>query len=211
MAAVTVRTGEIRADKPGSEVDRKDWPTLLSARKRFCSNHFQADCGMLLFYLEDGRENGYFGYRDETEYCREGLWLEPEAVTFAAAYLKAHRERVRGNPISFEEAERRGREELAKAARDNPLGNEKGGRPVKDTNHSNRIVSKPGTSTAYILRRLARDAPEVLSAYERGEYKSARAAAIAAGIIKPATRLDILRRTWKKCTEEERDAFRAEI
>ena len=41
------------------------------------------------------------------------------------------------------------------------------------------------TSAAYLQARLRRDAPEVADALERGEFKSARAAAIKAGIIKP--------------------------
>ena len=42
-----------------------------------------------------------------------------------------------------------------------------------------------GTSQTYLLRRLARDAPEILERVKAGEFKSARAAAIEAGIIKP--------------------------
>lgn len=38
---------------------------------------------------------------------------------------------------------------------------------------------------AYLLRRLARDAPEILDRVKAGEFKSARAAAIEAGIIRP--------------------------
>ena len=38
---------------------------------------------------------------------------------------------------------------------------------------------------AYLLRRLARDAPDILERVKAGEFKSARAAAIEAGIIKP--------------------------
>lgn len=41
------------------------------------------------------------------------------------------------------------------------------------------------TSQAYILRRLARDAPDILERVKTGEIKSARAAAIEAGIITP--------------------------
>lgn len=40
-------------------------------------------------------------------------------------------------------------------------------------------------SQAYLLRRLARDAPEILDRVKAGEFKSARAAAIEAGIIRP--------------------------
>jgi hypothetical protein len=42
-----------------------------------------------------------------------------------------------------------------------------------------------GTSQRYLLQRLARDCPEILERVKTGEFKSARAAAIEAGIIKP--------------------------
>jgi len=41
------------------------------------------------------------------------------------------------------------------------------------------------TNQAYLLLRLARDAPELLERVKAGEINSARAAAIEAGIIKP--------------------------
>jgi hypothetical protein len=45
-------------------------------------------------------------------------------------------------------------------------------------------LKRGGNSKSYLLRRIARDAPEVLADYEHGKYKSVRAAAKAAGIIK---------------------------
>lgn len=48
-----------------------------------------------------------------------------------------------------------------------------------------------GNSQAYILRRLARDAPETLERVKTGEIKSARAAAIEAGIITPFPSLQL--------------------
>lgn len=50
------------------------------------------------------------------------------------------------------------------------------------------IISTPpvgGTSQTYLLRRLARDRPDLLERVKTGEFKSARAAAIEAGIVKP--------------------------
>lgn len=47
---------------------------------------------------------------------------------------------------------------------------------------ANRVSSD---SQERILRRLARDAPEILDRVKAGEFKSARAAAIEAGIIRP--------------------------
>jgi len=69
-----------------------------------------------------------------------------------------------------------------------------------------------GKTTDHLLRRLARDHAEILSGYNRGEFKTVRAAARAAGIIKvdpPA--LSELRRAWKRASPEERATFMAEI
>ena len=46
-------------------------------------------------------------------------------------------------------------------------------------------VEGKGTSRSYLLGRLARDAPDILERVKAGEIKSARAAAIEAGIITP--------------------------
>lgn len=48
-----------------------------------------------------------------------------------------------------------------------------------------------GTGQSYLLRRLARDAPEVMERVKTGEIKSARAAAIEAGIIIPFPSLQL--------------------
>ena len=48
------------------------------------------------------------------------------------------------------------------------------------------VVSlKHGNSANYLKARLQRDHPEIADALDRGEFRSARAAAIEAGIIKP--------------------------
>ena len=61
-----------------------------------------------------------------------------------------------------------------------------------------------GNSADYLLRRMARDAPGVLNAYAEGEYPSVRQAAIAAGIVRVPTPVDIIKREWGKATEEQR-------
>ena len=53
-------------------------------------------------------------------------------------------------------------------------------------------LKRGGTGAAYLLRRLARERPDLLDAFERGAFKSARAAAIAAGIVKPPTPLNVV-------------------
>jgi hypothetical protein len=59
--------------------------------------------------------------------------------------------------------------------------------------HDNIMKSRQGTDQHYLRRRLARDHPKVLAAYERGKYPSVRAAAIAAG-HPPATHPNLRQR-----------------
>lgn len=49
--------------------------------------------------------------------------------------------------------------------------------------HDDVMKVKQGNSASYLLRRLARHVPEILGHYKQGEFKSARAAALARGII----------------------------
>lgn len=95
-------------------------------------------------------------------------------------------------------------------ARSNPAVKQGGDR--KSTSYKlDDPIPFGSTSSARILARLARDNPDILAAYERGEYKSARSAGIAAGIIKPPSGLDVLRSAWRKATADERAIFRDEI
>jgi hypothetical protein len=58
-------------------------------------------------------------------------------------------------------------------------------------NRDDNIMSnQQGTSAAYLVRKLKRDAPEFAERLAAGEFRSARAAALAAGIIKPTAAAD---------------------
>jgi len=64
-----------------------------------------------------------------------------------------------------------------------------------------------GNNADYLTARIARDHPDILARMRAGEFPSVRQAGIAAGIVKRATPLDTLLKTWGKATEEERAAF----
>ncbi len=76
---------------------------------------------------------------------------------------------------------------------------------------SNMRLTKGSTHRSYLLRRIARERPDILEAYARGEYSSARAAADAAGIPRDDAPLKILRRAWKRATPEQREEFVMEV
>lgn len=80
------------------------------------------------------------------------------------------------------------------------------GRGRKTVAIGNRFGSN---SAEYLVRRLKRDYPEIAQALARGEYKSARAAGIAAGIVRIPTAGEQLRRCWVKCSAAERADFLA--
>jgi hypothetical protein len=64
-------------------------------------------------------------------------------------------------------------------------------------------------SAALLAVRLAQDYPKFYEAFLQGEYRSIRAAAEAAGIMRPANDpLPRLKSFWKRATKKERAAFR---
>jgi hypothetical protein len=70
-------------------------------------------------------------------------------------------------------------------------------------------LSRGSTNAEYPTARIARDCPAVLEEMKAGKYPSVRAAAKAAGILKEATGLDLLKRAWGKASHKERKSFLA--
>lgn len=85
------------------------------------------------------------------------------------------------------------------------------GRPSKKETQKGDIVTfsdKRGTNgVSYLTARIARDRPDILERMKAGEYRSVRAAAIDAGIVKPRTPVQELQRWWSKASAEERHQF----
>jgi hypothetical protein len=62
-----------------------------------------------------------------------------------------------------------------------------------------------GNNSGYLLRKLAREKPEILERYECGEFDSVKAAARAAGIIPPKlTRFEQIVKWLPSLSAEER-------
>jgi len=80
----------------------------------------------------------------------------------------------------------------AKNAADRPLLEPNSGGPGRGHKSDHNIIAFEGTSREYLLRRIARDQPELLSEIGPGKrFGSARAAAIEAGIITPFPSLQL--------------------
>jgi hypothetical protein len=198
---IGIRTGKIDPLTPGAKIPAEDWKYLLSARRAHCHDQFQHDCKQLLFFIDDGRANNFFGYADEITYWREGLRLEPEAVSFAQTYLRVHFARLEAGmggrdwrEIPFDRASALGKEYQLIDAMDEPnrrsAGSHGRGRPIDvDNNESDiNVYRRPtGTSAAAALRRLRKDRPDIHTRVLAGEM-SAHAGMIEAGFRKKRKR-----------------------
>ena len=69
-------------------------------------------------------------------------------------------------------------------------------------------ISRGPNHADYLVRRLKRDAPDIATALASGEYRSARAAAIAAGIVKVLTPFQRIKKLLPKLTSAERAQLR---
>ena len=85
----------------------------------------------------------------------------------------------------------------------------KAGRKCGD-NVTQLTKTEKGNCRAYTVSRLQREAPELFAQVAAGTI-SANAAAIKAGFRKKLKPLDILRQTWAKASETERETFIQEI
>lgn len=85
-------------------------------------------------------------------------------------------------------------------------GRKKAGSPIGVILHQ---FSRHAThSVAHLAIRLAQEKPDFFAAFERGEYRSIRAAAIAAGLVASANvPLPRMKFFWKKASKKDREAF----
>ena len=75
----------------------------------------------------------------------------------------------------------------------------------------NLTLVERGTSASYLAARLARDFPEIADRLAKGEFRSVRAAAIAAGIITPLTPLEQILKLLPKLSDDERVELRRRL
>ena len=172
MAAMSINTGPVYHEDRLADTPRDKWPALLRERRLYMETQFEYDCRCIVQYLDEAEEfHAELGYDSANEMIQQELLIKPEWVRIAVDWL---RQQQRPEPVTKQEIE---------VALGSHGGDRRSEQAKEDQPTGSRL--KYGGNPDYLEARLRRDHPEIADALERGEFRSARAAAIAAGIIKP--------------------------
>lgn len=179
MASVKVNRGMPRPEAPASSLPKDQWRDLAIVRELWAKSQLPFDCRLLKQVAADAPLMApELGYDSVESFLKQELQLDPDLVNRVVGWLEREQPT---EAVSLEEVE---------AA----LGSHGGDRrsaQAREDQGDNIPLKQRSTSAAYLQARLRRDAPEVADALERGEIKSARAAAIEAGIITPFPSLQL--------------------
>jgi hypothetical protein len=141
--------------------------SLVRARWSFLQIRLPHDCRELLRFVEESQVMlEPLGYRDEEDFIRRGLKLDPVMVGWA---LEGLRTLSPDEPIPYHKAVELG-------MRGAPLGNQYAKKKEKDDkeNKPDNVSFVFGNSSTYLTARLERDHPDILARLEAGEYTSVR-------------------------------------
>ena len=178
MASVKVNRGMPRPEAPASSLPKDQWRDLAIVRELWAKSQLPFDCRLLKQVAADAPLMApELGYDSVESFLKQELQLDPDLVNRVVGWLEREQPT---KAVSLEEVEAA----IGKHGGDRRSTQAKGGQP------SDRRL-KYGENTAYLQARLRRDAPELADALDRGEIKSARAAAIEAGIITPFPSLQL--------------------
>lgn len=167
-----IDTGTVYHEDRLADTPRAQWSALLRERRMYIETQFEYDCRCIVQYLDEANEfHTELGYDSADEMIQQELLIKPEWVRIAVEWLNQEQ---RIEPVTKAEVE---------AALGSHGGDRRSPQAIQDQGSDHNL--EIGRGVAYLQARLRRDAPEVADALERGEFKSARAAAIKAGIIKP--------------------------
>lgn len=172
MAAMKIDTGVPRPDLVLNQIPRERWESVAVARSLWAEIDFPHDCRLMKQVA------------DEADLLAEELGYE-SGDAFIVEYLKLDLDVVR-QVISFLDQEQpTGPVGVEQIPALKGHGGDRRSEQAQQDQDDNIILEQQGTSAAYIKARLRRDHPEIAEALDRNEFKSARAAGIAAGFIKP--------------------------
>ena len=184
---MNINTGDIYHQDKFRDTPRAQWPALLRERRMYIETQFEYDCRCIVQYLDEAEDvYAELGYESADEMIQQELLIKPEWVRIAVEWLNQEQ---RVEPVTKAEVDAitlaAAKAQTQPLAAHGEIGNGRKDESRVADRHSKPANQVSSESWDRILHRLARDAPEVLERVKTGEIKSARAAAIEAGIIKP--------------------------
>jgi len=175
---VSINTGNIYHQDKFRDTPRAQWPALLRERRMYIETQFEYDCRCIVQYLDEAEDvYAELGYDSADEMIQQELLIKPEWVRIAVTWLNQEQP-TEATPLQL----------VLEQAKTQPLAahGEIGNGRKDESRPSDRSSTSYGETQAYLLRRIARDQPELLDQIGPDkEFRSVRAAAIEAGIIKP--------------------------
>jgi plasmid stabilization system protein ParE len=184
MAPVSINTGIPRPDKSAFDVPPDQLKPLAMARRRWAEIDLPCDCRLMKqVYDEAPVFAEAMGYKSGDQFITDYLSLDLDLVHRVIGWLEQEQpSEAVPLQLAIEQAK------AQPLAKHGEIGN---GR-ADESRGSDATSTGQGRGRSYLLRRIARDQPELLDQIGDGKpYRSARAAAIAAGIVKsvPTIRL----------------------
>lgn len=213
---VRIDSGPLSATDSFRDVCKDRWRQLVIKKRHFIATTIEYDCRCLLEFVDEAAIAWEFlGYSSPEDMIRKGYELEPQEIELAVAWLKLNSP---DEPVGIATIHTKIAEAKAK-----PLAEHR--RPTKEEQTDkvdNVKFTQGGNQSEYLLRRLARDNPEILDELEAGKIKSVRQAAIAAGIVKvknadekaveavrKAENVTVVAKAlWDRCDSQERAMVR---
>jgi hypothetical protein len=178
MAAVSIDTGIPRPDKSAFDVPLDQLKPLAMARRRWAEIDLPCDCRLMKqVYDEAPVFAEAMGYESGDQFITDYLSLDLDLVHWVIGWLDQEQpQEAVPLQLAIDQAK------AQPLAKHGEIGNGRADESRVDVIKS----TDGGNSQAYLLRRIARDQPELLDQIGPDkEFRSVRAAAIEAGIIKP--------------------------
>ena len=195
MARVSIDSGPVDPTDSFASTPRNRWRLLVSEKRDFLSTRLNYDCRCLVEFCQEANAVWQeLGYDSAADMVRNGYELDPQEIEIAVAWLK-----INEPDSAIGIGDIKAKVASAKATKEKHQGKR------NDLTSINPIEVKPNSNGA-VLRRLARDCPEMLDKIEAGEL-SVNAAAIAAGIRKKPTQAEICVKAFRKA-ENRMEALR---
>lgn len=185
MAPVMINTGPIDYRDEMSRVEREKWNELFIKRRLYIHTKFEHGCECVISWLAEAEQfHAELGYETADQMLEQELEIPPDWVRMAAAVLEATGQNLSKSELDQAlAAQRSAQAALGLTGTFAEPGNPHGNRDIVTV----RSQGEGGNSAAYLAARLKKAGrDDLLDQIGPGkEFRSVRAAAMEAGIVKP--------------------------